>query len=251
MSRPGNSRVKRTSAPATSPSPHSCFIVAARCTTLSKRGNPSGGNLAPFSPDAQDALSLFQSSYLFREGVGSLVKATGSASCASGTKDSSFIEAGKATQRSIGNTRENYIKGSAQTARSDGDTDVFSESYKAQAFEPSYVATYPLGKRGRGNDSNDVNPSEIVKGKAEQNKYGRESYFVEKPALAPLERPRPSTTLTLPVPHGEGRNSPRRPGTAPTRRRGMSAGGWAGDSQSEVDGAAVLRTSVDDVLLHT
>ncbi|CBN73908.1 hypothetical protein Esi_0009_0019 [Ectocarpus siliculosus] len=44
---------------------------------LAARGNPSGGGLASSNPIAKDAINLFQSSYLFTEGLSSLGKATG------------------------------------------------------------------------------------------------------------------------------------------------------------------------------
>lgn len=195
------------------------------CAPLLKRHNPSGGNLAPSNADAQNAASLFQSSYLFREGVDSLRKITGTAtsSRASAPKGSSIVEVERETERNIGTSRDNYIGRSGETVGSGGDTDGHTRSYTARA--------YPLGKRGRGDDSSDINPPDNSRGRGERGNY--------------------DTARASSVPHDKRRNSAPRPGTAPTRRRDRSTGEWEDGLQSEADGVAVLRTSVDEVLLRT
>lgn len=121
------------------PSPRYCHGVLSF-----QRGNPSGGDLAPSNSDAKDAVTLFQSSYIFTEGLDSLGKATGAMSKVHSKPNATCVSRG--SEKEI--TRYGRVfeigAGSGGTSGQDGGA---TTKAGERGSNPS-----SLGKRGRGDN---------------------------------------------------------------------------------------------------
>eukprot|EP00903_Cladosiphon_okamuranus_P012921 g12064.t1 len=201
---------------------------------LAERGNPSGGGLASSNTLAKDAIALFQSSYLFREGMDSLGKATG-AVWRQGSP-------GRCPRQDVGSAYHRALESATNGA--------LAPSTSARPGDMSSASSF--GKRAGDNVEHD-NGSDVSKAESPRRKAGAGDHLQQhgysndnRGDICPKQSPESPKALASPVPlHGfvEGQGSPAAAIHAKPGSRGSSGTqlAWSKSSLGNPTMVGVLR----------